>query len=482
MKMYSPFTLIPYQKILIGKLRRPEISLLALSISRGNGKSSLAALLLLWCLTPGSFLFSAGSQNFLVAQSVAQARRTSFGALRGMIESLPNAGEFRISDSTQAARIVHLPTRTSAEVLPASGRASLGLGMNSRLIIGDEPGAWKPQDGELVNQSLLSALGKPGSRMKILYVGTIAPALESSFWPVMVEGGSGPSKFVMKIQGDPQKWDSWPEIRRSNPLMSRFPESRRTLLEERDSSRMDPRKKAAFLSYRLNCPSHDEQSVLISVDDWRKILARIPQSLKGRPVVGLDLGKGRAFSAAVGIWPSGRVEAIATCGGIPSLADRETQDRVSSGCYSRLEDEGRLFVDVGRRIPRPGLLMSAVREWSPLSITCDRFQLDDLKDTNPPCPIVPRVTRWSESTADIWAFREMAMDGDLNIGLSSRSLLQHSISVTVIKNDEGGNCRIVKASKNRNRDDVAAALTLAAGARKRMPVPRRLRSAVVSAA
>ena len=112
----------------------------------------------------------------MVAQSVGQARRTSFGALRGMIENLPNAEEFRVSDSTQSARIIHLPTSTSAEVLPASGRGSLGLGMNTRLLVGDEPGSWKPQDGELVNASLLSARGKPGSRMKILYVGTLAPA------------------------------------------------------------------------------------------------------------------------------------------------------------------------------------------------------------------------------------------------------------------------------------------------------------------
>ena len=181
MKLYSPFPPITYQRRLIGKLRRPEISLLALSISRGNGKSSLAALLLLWCIIPGSFLFSAGAQNFLVAQSVGQARRTSFGALRGMVESLPNAGEYRVSDNSQVGRIVHVPTSSEVSVLPASGRGSLGLGMNTRLLVADEPGAWKPQDGELMNDSILSSRGKPGSRMKILYVGTIAPAAPDSF-------------------------------------------------------------------------------------------------------------------------------------------------------------------------------------------------------------------------------------------------------------------------------------------------------------
>ena len=154
---------------------------------------------------------------------------------------------------------------TEVSVLPASGRASLGLGMNSRLIICDEPAAWKPQDGELINESILTARGKPLSRMKVLYVGTLAPALESSFWPRMLEEGSSSTKFILRVSGDPQSWDNWNTIRRANPLMSRFPESRRTLLEERDEARRDPRKKAAFLSYRLNSPSHDERSVLLSV-------------------------------------------------------------------------------------------------------------------------------------------------------------------------------------------------------------------------
>ena len=36
---------------------------------------------------------------------------------------------------------------------------------------------------------------------------------------------------------------------------------------------------------------------VVCFDDWKKVLMRIPQSLKGRPFVGLDLGKGRSFSA-----------------------------------------------------------------------------------------------------------------------------------------------------------------------------------------
>ena len=46
----------------------------------------------------------------------------------------------------------------------------------------------------------------------------------------------------------------------------------------------------------------------------------------------------------------------------------------------------------------------------------------------------------------------------------SRLLLATSLSVARVKNDDAGNVRLTKDSKNNKaRDDVAAALTLAAG-------------------
>ena len=48
---------------------------------------------------------------------------------------------------------------------------------------------------------------------------------------------------------------------------------------------------------------------------------------------------------------------------------------------------------------------------------------------------------------------------------SSRPLLAASLSEAMVQNDDQGNVRLVKRSQhNRARDDVAAALVLAAGA------------------
>ena len=102
--------------------------------------------------------------------------------------------EFRISDSPSRKRrelFIFPDDRTSKfQVLPASGRASLGLGMNSRLIICDEPAAWKPQDGELINESILTARGKfqevPDESPIRWDISTSSSS--GSFWPRMLEG------------------------------------------------------------------------------------------------------------------------------------------------------------------------------------------------------------------------------------------------------------------------------------------------------
>ena len=160
-----------------------------LSTPRGQGKSTLAAWLALQTLTPGSPLFEAGSENHVVGSNLGQSRRTTFGILRRMVESLPNFGsDYRVSDNSLMCRIRHPKTRTEVTVLPASGKSAMGL-VNARLVIADEPGSWKPADGLLMHDALQGAHGKPGSALRVLYVGTVAPAVSPHWWADLVEGG-----------------------------------------------------------------------------------------------------------------------------------------------------------------------------------------------------------------------------------------------------------------------------------------------------
>ena len=344
----------------------------------------------------------------------------------------------------------------------------MGLGADTNLTIVDEPGSMEVIGGQLLNDAIDTSLGKAGASMRVTYIGTLAPSV-SGWWHELIDGGCQPGIYVQALRGDPKKWDQWHEIRRCNPLVDVDPKFRRKLLQERDAARSDPRLKARFLSFRLNHPSPDERTVLLTRDDWERVMARDMPPRRGPFAVGVDLGGGRAWSAAVAVWLNGRVEATAVAPGIPDLEAQEKRDRVPRGTYVGLRNLGVLKVADGLRVQPPGQLLDAVRsEWgSPNAIICDHFRLAELQDCNPPCPVIPRRAMWSQASEDIRACRQLAADGPLACSGPSSALIAASLSVAVVQNDTSGNSRLVKSSNNTSRDDVCAALLLAGGAVRR---------------
>ena len=275
-------------------------------------------------------------------------------------------------------------------------------------------------------------------------------------------------------------WDQWPEIRRCNPLTAISGDFRRRLLVERDAARVDSRLKARFLSFRLNQPSGDESEVLLTVGDWERVTARAVPERERRPFVGVDLGGGRAWSAAVAVWGNGRVEARAVAPGIPDLEEQEKRDRVPAGTYSKLYDMGQLEVADGLRVQPPAALWDMIRTtWGkPQVVVLDRFRLAEFEDAvKRGARLEPRVSRWSESSFDIRALRQMALDGPLSVDADSQALLATSLSQAMVKSDDAGNTRLVKkGNNNTSRDDVAQGLVLAAGALARKPKTATVRS------
>ena len=460
-----------FQKTFLRGVLASGIDTATLSMPRGNGKSTLAAYILTRGLTPGDSLWRPGAEYILLAGSLEQAR-LCFRPVRADLEP---TGEYRFLDSQTRIGITHVETNTKLRVISSNAKTAMGLGgVANPLVVADEPGAWETVGGELMFDALQTALGKPDSEMRIIYIGTLAPqGTEGHWWHTLATGGSGPSSYYQVLQGDPERWDQWPEIRRCNPLTAVSAQFRRKLLEERDAARQDTSLKARFLSYRLNVPSGDESETLITPDDWVRVLAREVPPAEGRPIVGIDLGSGRAWSAAVAIWRSGRVEAIALCPGIPSIEEQEKRDHMPRGIYARLVESGRLRVAEGLRVQPPALLWEMIlSEWgAPSLVIADRFRVNDLRDAGAN-PLEARVTRWSEASADIRAVRRMVKDGPMAVETRSRNLFTVSMSQARIANDTSGNSRLMKAgSNNTGRDDVVAALLLAAGAAERYPEP-----------
>ena len=56
--------------------------------------------------------------------------------------------------------------------------------------------------------------------------------------------------------------------------------------------------------------------MLLEVDDYQRMLERpTPERRVGQPIISLDLGGGRAWSAAVAVWQTGRIESLALAPG-----------------------------------------------------------------------------------------------------------------------------------------------------------------------
>ena len=197
------------------------------------------------------------------------------------------------------------------------------------------------------------------------------------------------------------------------------------------------------------------------------------------PIVGVDLGESRAWSAAVGIWQTGRVEAVAVAPGVPDLEAQERKDRVPRGTYRRLVDEGVLLLASGDQVPDPKQLADAIgSRWGmPALVVMDDFRAKRFEDKIR-MPVEARRNQWQQGTEDIVGARRLGLDWHLGIEERSRMLISYSISRLVIENDKSGNQKCSKDSKdNSGRDDVAIALVLAAGAadRARSQPPRELK-------
>ena len=73
--------------------------------------------------------------------------------------------------------------------------------------------------------------------MMAIYIGTVAPALAGGWWPSLITAGSAGRTYVQALQGDGDRWDRWPTIRRCNPLVAISATFRAKLIEERGAAR-----------------------------------------------------------------------------------------------------------------------------------------------------------------------------------------------------------------------------------------------------
>lgn len=452
-----------------------DIQIAALSVPRGSAKTWIAGMLAAAGITPGSPLWEPSIETLVVSGSLEQSRTLLGFVKEALGEDLEE--HYRVLDSGQRLAVTHKATSTRLRVLSSSGKRAMGLA-NFGTIYADEPGSWELRGGQLLHDALRQSLGKrPGQRLVL--IGTRAPAPDGSWWPGLLDAGSGAGVHVtVRTAPRDEPWDAWPTIRKVNPLLMHNASLRATILRERDEARRNPTLRPAFEAYRLNRQVDVYSDPLVPVEVWRAVEAREAPPRSGRPIVGMDLGGERAWSAAWCLWPNGRSECYAVCPGIPDLAERERADAMPRGLYRRLAEDGVLIVDEDLHVSRPSVLVDhlVAEGIRPEVVLCDRFAIGTLRDAVAGrWPIRDRVTRWSEATEDVAGFRQVAADGPLSIAPHCRALARTSIGQATVKSDDQGSARLEKRRHGRSRDDVAVAGVLAAGelARRRRRPPRR---------
>ncbi len=477
---HSAHRLLPFHRRWVRDVFQPDVEVGVLSCPRGSAKTWMAAQLAALAMRPGSALWQPPREVLAVSGSLEQSR-----VLLAMVkEALADVEHhYRWLQSGQRLACTHKATGVRLRVLSSSGRRAMGLATFST-IFADEPGSWQKREGALLYDALRQSLGKmPGQRLVL--IGTRAPSESDTWWPNLIDAGSGPGVHVSELRaprGAP--WDAWPTIRKCNPLAGVNASLRRTILRERDEARKNPTARASFRAYRLNQRGVSvSDDSLVSLSDWQAVERRKLAPRKGRPVVGLDMGGNRSWSAAWCLWPNGRSEAYAVVPGIPSLEERERQDAQPRGLYQKLEADGVLVVDQGVRVSSPSVLVAhLVRKGiRPRGMVCDRFLAGAVEDAvRGRWPILFRRTRWTEATEDVAAFQKAVKDGPLSLLPACRKLVAVSLGGAVVRTDDQGSTRLVKRASYRSRDDVAVAGVLACGqaARLRARPRRKLRSAL----
>ena len=149
----------------------------------------------------------------------------------------------------------HLASRARIKVISSDSRRAMGLGANVRLAICDEPGSWAPQSGRRLWDAVCTGLGK--RKMTIIAIGTLAPAPltgPASWWPATVAAGSGDATHVSLLQADPDRWESFDEVLRVNPVAAVNPHLRHALEREHKTALESDRAARTFRNYRLNLP------------------------------------------------------------------------------------------------------------------------------------------------------------------------------------------------------------------------------------
>ena len=299
--------LLPFQRQFVRGLMGHQEA--ALSIARGNGKTTLAAALAA-CALAGP-LANVRAQTIIVASSFTQAKiafQHVVWFLRPVFEA--DRRRWHLIDNSHEARIEDRLSGASVRALGSDPQRAHGLAPT--MVIADEPAKWPTNAGPRMHAALVTALGKHAGA-KFLSIGT-RPEDDRHWFARTLAGGPG---IYGQTHAAPPGADDFSlrAIRAANPAFAAMPVLQAELLRERDKARQAGGSDLAmWRALRLNrgTPDASEEPIL-ELDTWLACYEAQLSPRAGPVAIGYDLGGAASMTAFVaycrrrGAWrPLGR--------------------------------------------------------------------------------------------------------------------------------------------------------------------------------
>ncbi|HEY8215134.1 MAG TPA: terminase large subunit [Methylocystis sp.] len=478
-----PLRLAEFQRQFVAGALNPANMVAALSIGRGNAKTALSAGLALGAVM-GEWDKQPRREVIFAARNRDQAK-IAFNFVCGYVGGLPKAKRDKFNIRRGSRLEVEFDGNGGglARCVAADGRSILGGA--PVLAILDERAAWEKDKGDELENGILSGLGKRGGKALIISTSGADDANSFSRWLDNPPDGT----FIQEHRPAPGlPADDLESLLVANPgALEGIGSSPEWLLAQ--ARRAIARGGSALSSFRnLNRNERvcaDNRSVLVTVDEW--LSAEVaPDALpprEGECILGVDLGGSRSMSAAALFWPrTGRLEALGTFPGNPSLSDRGAADGVGAR-YVEMKDRGELSVLGENVVPAGPWLASIMRLADDATISCivgDRFRhaefMEAMQKAGLRAPFIARGMGFKDGSEDIERFRAALFERKIKVAPSL--LLRSAFADAITLIDPAGNHKVTK-SRSCGRIDAACAsiLAVAEGMRRLARPAREARAA-----
>ena len=243
----------------------------------------------------------------------------------------------------------------------------------------------------------------------------------------------------------------------------------------RESARViaSPADQSFFVAHDLNRPSDPGAELLCTPDQWKRCecpVGELPPRT-GPCYVGIDLGLHASFTSAAMLWPdTGRFETRTACPDVPALAKRARTDGAGS-VYEAAHERGDLWTLSGSVTPVAAFLSRLSEDLAGFkvgAVGADRFRHHELVRILGELGLgwIPKwrgtgIRAGSHMDADCRSFQRLITSGSLKT--APNLMMAFAVSECKVVRDSQGHVTHLGGVRTRSRIDAVQAAVIACG-------------------